>query len=394
MKVLMIGQLPKEAGGQGTTGVGNVVYELSKCANNDVRFVVYATNMNDNRARHDKYCYYRGTRIRLFATFIHFFLHPIKTMKEWRFYRNKCGKGTVMRYEAMRDNIERIIGEENPDVIHCMNLMQMSSTYFANRKYGIPTILTEHGCDTDPNTECGNTIFLPDIVTGLTPQTMTDILSHGVPKEKTVMVPNGADTSKFYYSEKERNELRSNLGVADDVTVMLTIGSLCHRKGQYTMLTKIKNLPNNFKYLYLIIGQGEDYEKIQSYIDQNNLKNRVKVIGYVANNELYKYHSAADVYLHSSRSEGQALSEVEAYATDLKIAVNKDVLTTVVTDTTNIEDYLVFDLDQFDENSFVSWASHHKSQRKTRMKYDWNEIFEKYVNVYAGLLDNKEKGKI
>ena len=386
MKILMIGQLPKEAGGKGTTGVGNVVYELSKCANNDVEFVVYATNMKDNKSRKEGKCFYRGSRIRPLASLGHFVSNPLRAIKEYSYYRNKCGHGTVMRYEAFRDNIQRIIKEEKPDVIHCMSLVQMASTYFANRKYGIPTILTEHGCDPDPNTECGNTIHLPDVVTGLTPQTMEDIAVHGIPKEKTVMVPNGTDTQKFYYSEEERIRLRKELGVDDQATVMLTIGSLCHRKGQYTMLSKIKELPSSFKYLYLIIGKGEDYDKIVAYINENQLQDRVRVIGYVANNELYRYHSAADVYVHCSRSEGQALSEVEAYATDLKTVVNRDVATTIVTDINNKDDYLVFDFDTFDVNDFVSWASLHKKHRHTRSKYDWNEIFGMYVEVYKKLL--------
>lgn len=382
MKVLMIGQLPKEAGGESTTGVGNVVYELSKCSNAEVEFVVYATNLKDHKSRKEGNCFYRGSRIRPFASLWHFVSNPFRAFKEYSYYKNKCGCGTVMRYEAFRDNIQRIIKDEKPDVIHCMSLVQMASTYFANLKYGIPTILTEHGCNPDPNTECGNTIHLPDIVTGLTPQTMADIAVHGIPKERTVMIPNGTDTKKFFYSEEERKKLRQELGVDDETTVMLTIGSLCHRKGQYTMLSKIKELPGNFKYLYLIIGKGEDYDKIVTYIDEYKLQNKVKVIGYVANNELYRYHSAADVYVHCSRSEGQALSEVEAYATDLKTAVNRDVETTIVTDTTNKEDYWIFDFDTFNTGEFVVWASCHKQNRTTRRKYDWKEIFERYVEVY------------
>ena len=114
------------------------------------------------------------------------------------------------------------------------------------------------------------------------------------------MIPNGTDTSKFYYSEEERSALRKELAIDDETTVFLTIGSLSHRKGQYTMLTKLIELPSEFKYLYLIIGKGADEDKIKAYITENCMEGKVRVVGYVPNNELYRYHSAADVYLHCS----------------------------------------------------------------------------------------------
>jgi len=388
MKVLMIGQLPVEAGGSYTNGVCNVVYELSKCVTNDVELVVYATNMDDSTAKTVGNCRYRGSVKRPLRQLMHIILHPFDTYKQWRYYIKDCKAPYPHRYDAYRDNIERLIKEEKPDVIHCMNLVQMAATYFANRKFHLPLILTLHGCTTDKDNENGAVIHLPDMVTGLVPQTMKDISFHGIPKEKTAMVPNGTDTSKFYYSEEERVKLRRELGVDDDTTVMLTIGSLSNRKGQLTMLEKLNSLPKEFKYLYLIIGKGEDEEKILSYIKENKMENRVHVIGYVANTDLYKYHSAADVYVHCSRSEGQALSEVEAYATDLKIAVNRDVVTTIITDTTNRDDYLVFDFDGFDATSFISWCSNHKRERHSRVEYDWKQIFRMYNSIYNKLINN------
>lgn len=387
MKILMIGQLPVEAGGSYTNGVCNVVYELSKCVVDGIEMVVYATNMNDSAKRKVDTCVYRGSKTLPFSTLAHVLFHPVTFAREWRYYTKKCHCPYPWKYEAYRDNIVRLIKEEKPDILHCMNLVQMASTYFANKKYHLPIVLTLHGCTTDVNNENGAVIHLPDIVTGLVPQTMKDIAFHGIPQEKTAMVPNGTDTTKFYYSEADRYSLRKELGVDEDTTVMLTIGSLSHRKGQYSMLTKLKELPSDFKYLYLIIGKGEDEEKIASYVTENQLDGKVKVIGYVANNELYKYHSAADVYVHCSRSEGQALSEVEAYATDLKIAVNRDVVTTIITDTTNENDYWIFDFDSFDNNKFVEWASQHKTNRKTRRQYDWKEIFVQYAQVYRSLLN-------
>lgn len=385
MKVLIVGQLPVEAGGSYTTGVCNVVYELSKCATKDIELIIYATNMNDKSKRNVGYSIYRGTKLNPINSLFHFLRHPIETRREWLFYKNKCF-ASPLRYDAYRYNIERIIKEEKPDVIHCMSVFQIASCYFANKNHGLPLILTLHGVDFDTKSQDRIGVVLSDIVTGLTPETMKGIRSLGASEEKLVMVPNGTDTSKFYYSEAERTKLRQEFGISDDTTVMLTIGSLSHRKGQYSFLEVLKKLPENFNYLYIIIGKGEDGEKIISYIRENRMEDKVKVIGYVKNTELYRYHSGADVYVHASRWEGQALSEVEAYATDLKTAVNREIVGTVITDTDNIDDYWVFDFDSFDGDTFVSWASNHKENRKTRRIYDWNRIFEMYSIIYKRLI--------
>ena len=50
MKVLLIGQLPKEIGGNYTTGAANVVYELSKQREDGVLYYIYGTNITDSAA--------------------------------------------------------------------------------------------------------------------------------------------------------------------------------------------------------------------------------------------------------------------------------------------------------------------------------------------------------
>ena len=49
-KILIIGQLPSEVGGNYTTGVGNVVYELSKYELNDKQLFVFGSNIKSNVA--------------------------------------------------------------------------------------------------------------------------------------------------------------------------------------------------------------------------------------------------------------------------------------------------------------------------------------------------------
>lgn len=379
MKVLMIGQLPLEVGGSYTDGVCNVVYELSKCSNSNIELFVYATNIKDDDAKKitGTTCYC-GSIIRLNSIICHVLLHPIRTCRQWIFYKTRC-KANPLRYDIYRDNIQRIINEVKPDIIHCMNIVQLAATHFANVT-DIPIVLTFHGVNI--NSEAINTAPFPDYVSGLTQDTMSDIQKLGVPSCKCIMIPNGTDVTKFYYNDAERIKLRKEMGVDDDTTLLITVGSIQQRKGQYDFVHKLQCLPQFFEYKYLIIGEGPDKDKMVEYISSNGLSDKVKIIGYVSNTDLYKYYSAADIYIHSSYKEGQALSEVEAYTTDMKIAVNNMVAGTIVTDISNSDDYFVFEMHDFDTDRFVEWAMNHKKQRKTRELFDWNKIYDKYVDLY------------
>ena len=140
----MIGQLPVEAGGSYTTGVCNVVYELSKCATKDAQVVVYATNMNDKKAHTQGYAKYRGSLLNPIKLVVEGLRHPVITCKEWKFYRKNCQTSSI-RNIAYRNNIERLIEEEKPDMIHCMSVYQLASCYFANKKHHLPlTLIPQH----------------------------------------------------------------------------------------------------------------------------------------------------------------------------------------------------------------------------------------------------------
>lgn len=393
MKILMVGQLPVEAGGLYTDGVCNVVYELSKAATTDIDLVVYATNMKDSKSyRLNSNCSFRGSRFRPFRILVEICKHPLLKFQQWHFYKQKCYFITTpIRNELYRDNISRLIKEEKPDMIHCMNLIQLAPIHFAAEPEHLPVILTLHGVERSINSLAHNVIPLADYITGLTAETMEGIKLHGANESRIEMIPNGTDVSKFYYSEEERNILRSSFGISTDVTVMITVGSLQFRKGQLSFIERLNSMPASFKYIYMLIGSGPDEEKIRQYIKSNIMEDKVKIIGYVDNRDLYKYYSAADVYIHGSYSEGQALSEIEAYATDLKVAVNKDILGTIVTDTSNTNDYFIFEYDNFDYHGFANWACSKKDGRKTRNNYSWVNVFKLYLDLYKNVKKEYEK---
>lgn len=401
MKVLLIGQLPKEVGGNYTTGAARVVYELSKQHVDGVLLFTFATNTPNAKAK--KICRYPnqyiGYQINAIELILDALCHPIKTFREWRHYI-KTDHQNPLRYTFYKINIRRIINEVQPDLIHVNSIGNVSPTRFAMGSKHIPLLLTCHGIfyRGDTNDKNGRDIYqgnlpLCDYFTGLTEEArheFNDILD--VSPSKYTIIPNGVDTTKFYYSEEWRRKVREEMGVDDDSLVFLTVASLQERKGQLAFIKILQQLKINFQ--YWLIGLGKDKEVIETYVKNYQLESKVKLLGYRNNNDLYKYYSAADVYAHTSWKEGQALSEIEAYSTGLRALINNAIKGTLIEDSKS-ENYCLVDFAHPDIEAIEKWiVSNNCFERASKKKYDWSNIMNRYAALYKELLNKKEKGAL
>ncbi len=90
---------------------------------------------------------------------------------------------------------------------------------------------------------------------------------------------------------------------------LISIGRLTTQKDFLTILKAMKILKNKNIEL-AILGKGEEEKNLQKFIDQNNLKNKVKLLGYKQNP--FPYIKQADIFLLSSIFEGSPNVLVEA----------------------------------------------------------------------------------
>lgn len=169
----------------------------------------------------------------------------------------------------------------------------------------------------------------------------------------------------------------------DGCKVFITVASVQERKGQLVFLKMLSMLDIDFR--YWIVGKGPDEEVILQYVEENGLQGKVRMLGYKAANELYKYYSAADIYAHSSWKEGQALSELEANATGMRTIVNKEIIGTIASDV-NSEDYYVLDFDNVAVDSLVEWIQRDQKERSSRTTFDWSAIAKRYLNLYNQII--------
>ena len=94
---------------------------------------------------------------------------------------------------------------------------------------------------------------------------------------------------------------------------LISVGRLAEEKGYDRLLRVFKQLDDEgFDLELTIIGSGEKYNELNDYIEENNLKDKVFLLGYRENP--YKYVKNSDLFVCSSLSEGFSLVIGEAMA--------------------------------------------------------------------------------
>lgn len=392
MKILSIGQLPTEVGGNYTTGVANVVYELSKCELESNQLYIHGTNISNKKANNIKInsTIFLGYKYNIIDMLKPFVLHLNRTIKQLKMYRKM--KVNPFRYYFYQVNISKLINNIKPDIIHCHGITQYMPTYYAAKNL-TPIVMTFHGIffNKENSTKLFDTsILYLKYITVLTKSMKKEAeeLIPNISSKNIFTIPNGVDTQKFYYSEQERQDIRKKLNINDNKIVFITVGSIQPRKGQLRFLKYLKDFP--LDYCYIIIGKGnkEREEELSDYIKQEHLEDNTRFIGYVANEDLYKFYSAADIYAHVSLSEGQALCELEASATGIKVLLNRDIIDTVVADTTR-DNYCIFDFKQEQYEKVSEWIQKTYDRHSVK-SFSWNFVMEQYLECYKTIIENEK----
>ena len=396
IKVLTVGQLPKEVGGSYTTGVARVVYELCKKSVEGVEQYVYATNVKNDAAKTIRLgnCKVFGYRIPIGHALVNIISHPFRTCREWKHYKKVCHQNPL-RFEIYKANFQKVLNEVQPDIIH-IHGDGIAPLHFAIGKKRIPVLRTYHGLVFKGDAETtkykivrddsiGNKDFA-DFNTALTEENKNEVAKLGISEDKIDIIPNGNDSSAYYYSPEERKRIRQELHVGEYTVVFMTTGVVIDRKGQYSFLQVLKDLP--LDYQYWIVGKGPDEEKIKAFVAEHHLERKVKLLGYIDMHNMYKYLSAADVFAHVSYSEGQSLAEIEAYSTGLRVIVNKIIAGTVIGDAYHDHNnYYILDFDNPENLGLQEWVSKRQQPRQSRTNYDWQNIAERYAEEYNKVIN-------
>lgn len=142
---------------------------------------------------------------------------------------------------------------------------------------------------------------------------LVDVLrSWHVPSERLHVMRNGVDLLRF--RPVPQVAAREELGLTG-APQLLSVGYLVERKGHHIAINALaKLLPIHPQAQLVIIGTGEERDRLQALANTLGVQGSVKFTGALPNAELYKWYSAADVLILASSREGWANVLLESMA--------------------------------------------------------------------------------
>lgn len=146
--------------------------------------------------------------------------------------------------------------------------------------------------------------------------------------KKGITIPNGIETEKFACKEAYSEEIRKKLGVEDNF-VIGHVGHLAEVKNQSFLINMMPEiLKRNENAKLLLLGEGEDRQKLEKLIEDLDLSQNVIMTGNVM--DVHKYLSAMDVFVFPSLYEGMPLSVIEVQTNGLPCVMSDTVPQDVV----------------------------------------------------------------
>lgn len=160
------------------------------------------------------------------------------------------------------------------------------------------------------------------------------IKTQKVQKNKVVVVPNVIEPNEIKIG-LSKTEVRKELGIDEKDFFVLSVGRLHKQKGFDLLIEIVKSFTDKVesedykqRYIFVVIGDGEEYGKLLEYAKRLNVENYIKFLGYKEN--VYDYINACDLFLLTSYWEGSPNVVLES------VVLKKTVISTKVEGVTKI----------------------------------------------------------
>lgn len=229
---------------------------------------------------------------------------------------------SIVNDTAVFFNLISLFKKERPDIVHLNSSKIGGIGALAARIAGIKKIIfTVHGFAFNENRPwiqkkiiafiswlsivlCTDVIFISE-------QERTIAITWPGVKNKAHHIYNGIASPQFLKREEARQHLAEHinqpLSLFENNYIVGTIGELTENKGYRFALPALKDIPN---ILYIIIGQGEQYERLKEMVRTQGLSNKVFFAGFIPDaSTLLK---AFDLFLLPSLKEGMPYVLLEA----------------------------------------------------------------------------------
>ena len=134
-------------------------------------------------------------------------------------------------------------------------------------------------------------------------------LSLGADPTNAITILKGVHADHFIPAP-DRIALRSRLGIHSPM--ILSVGGLEKLKGVHHILEALAMLRSTHDFKYMIVGNGEDLEKLQLLAEKLGVKDRVVFCGRLGRAEIPQYFAACDMFILGSLTEASGNVLLEA----------------------------------------------------------------------------------
>lgn len=219
--------------------------------------------------------------------------------------------------------IKEILKKEKPDVFHINSSKIGALGSLASKLSGIKkTVFTVHGFAFNENrSKLAKSIlaFIYWLIFALSNKnifvsqtTLNQAPKKFLSKDKFEVIYNGVEIIDFYEKEKARNLLQ----LPNGRTIVGTLAELHPIKRIDKLIKAAETIDADF----VVLGEGEEREKLEKIIKSKNLEKKFHLKGFV--DDAAKYLKAFDVFTLVSDSEAMPLSIIEAMQANLPIVAS------------------------------------------------------------------------
>lgn len=205
-------------------------------------------------------------------------------------------------------------------------------------------------------------------------------------KKEFEVLRNGIITSNYKYDENKRKKKRRELNISDKAFVIGNVGRFVEQKNQKRLVDifgQLKKTKHQELYL-LLVGDGALKEKIQSYVNENNIKN-IKFLG--VRNDIPDLMMAMDAFIMPSLYEGLPVVGIEAQAAGLNLYLSN----TISRETELVNSVNWFDLNESNEEIaekiVIETVNEEKRKKRNdevkKMGYDIEQTANEIKKIYA-----------
>lgn len=317
MRILQIGYVPLEKGGDSAGGIATHLWELSAALKEAGHHV---EALAQNRRGPDTVS--DGIKVRGFATGREAFFLPLRVKPSARIFRaSGSARGNLLKGIGKAYWVKKVLDTVRPDLIHS----HIPSFFFVPVARAIgytgPVVITVHSVhditysSADPEGLARvkalfqDSMRAADYIITVHPHVLEEARGLGLSWDTPDrIIINAVDPRLFYMINREKS--RAELGIPADENLVLFSGIMTGRKGEKELIRAFSLLMEGAR--LIMIGYGPKEPEARGLIADLGLGERVAIVGQVPRERMALYYNAADLFALPSHSEGFALSYMEA----------------------------------------------------------------------------------